>query len=237
MLNNKKIILIIPAHNEAKAISSIVRSVDKGLVDKILVIDDASTDDTKQKALCAGAEVIANNYRKGVGAAIRTGIEHAIRHNFEIVVVMAGNGKDNPEHIQRLLHPLVNEGYDFVQGSRYLKDSQHSNMPLYRVLGTKLYALFFSLLSGRKITDGTNGFRAFSIAVLKDKRINLWQTWLNGYELERYFYYKELKLGYLVKEVAVSKIYPLGSYTKMKPFIGWWSMLRPVLLLGLGVKK
>ena len=69
--------------------------------------------------------------------------------------------------------------------------------------------------------------------------INLDQEWLNGYELEPYLLFKANKLSYRVKEVSVTKIYPpkeLG-YTKMRPFIGWWSILKPLVYLGLGIKK
>jgi len=96
------------------------------------------------------------------------------------------------------------------------------------------------LLARRKITDGTNGFRAFRATLFNDKRINIWQDWINGYELESYLYYKTVALGYRFKEIPVSKIYPKGSnrgYTQMKPFSDWWSHFRPILLLSLGIKK
>jgi dolichol-phosphate mannosyltransferase len=97
----------------------------------------------------------------------------------------------------------------------------------------------FSLVTRTRITDSTNGFRAFRLSIFDDPRINLNQPWLDRYELEPYVFFKVLTLGYKVKEVAVTKIYPehrLG-YTKMKPITGWWSILRPILLLGLRLRK
>jgi len=75
--------------------------------------------------------------------------------------------------------------------------------------------------------------------MLLDERINLNQSWLNKYELEPYLLFKSVKLGYKHIEVPVKKMYPKKSegYTKMKPFSGWWSILRPVIYLGLGIKK
>ena len=74
---------------------------------------------------------------------------------------------------------------------------------------------------------------------MKDERIALDQPWLDKYELEPYLFLKAIRLGYKVKEVPVSKVYPpkeLG-YTKMKPLVGWWSILRPLVYLGLGIKR
>jgi len=139
----------------------------------------------------------------------------------------------------RLLDPILKEGYDFVQGSRFRKGGLYGNMPIYRILAAKLHALFFSIFSFKWITESSNGFRAFKASIFKNKNLNIWQKWLDKYELEPYLYFKVLKLGYRTKEVPVTKIYPpkeLG-YTKMTPLIGWWSIFRPIFLLGLGLRK
>ncbi len=139
-----------------------------------------------------------------------------------------------------MLDPIRNEGCDFVQGSRYLPGGDFGNMPIYRRLATQfIHPLLFSLIVRRRITDSTNGFRAYRLSLLDDPRIDLNQRWLNSYELEVYLFFKAIRLGYKVREVPVTKIYPpkeLG-YTKMKPITGWWSILRPLLFLGLGLKK
>jgi dolichol-phosphate mannosyltransferase len=89
------------------------------------------------------------------------------------------------------------------------------------------------------VTESTNGFRAFKTDVLRDPRIDWRQAWLDRYELEPYLMLKAIRLGYRHVEVPVTKIYPrheLG-YTKMRPVIDWWSILRPVIYLGLGLKR
>ena len=127
-----------------------------------------------------------------------------------------------------------------MQGSRFLKGGYYEKMPLYRLLATRyIYPFLFSFFSRSKITDCTNGFRAIKIDIFQDKRINLNQDWLNKYELEPYLFYKAIALGYKVKEVPVSKIYPprkLG-YSKMRPVIDWWSILKPIFLLGFKIRK
>ena len=89
------------------------------------------------------------------------------------------------------------------------------------------------------ITDSTNGYRAFRLSIFNDVRINIDQPWLDAYELEPYLMFKAIQLKFKFTEVFVTKIYPpkkLG-YTKMKPFLGWWSILKPVFYLGLGMRK
>jgi len=173
-------------------------------------------------------------------AAIRTAIRYAQGKHYDAIVILAGNDKDRPTEIPRLLDPIRSRGYDFVQGSRYLKGGEYGKMPFYRRLATGyVHPLLFSLVSGKRITDSTNGFRAIRLALFDDPRIDIDQPWMNQYELEPYVFFKAIKLGYKVAEVPVTKIYPPKSlgYTKMKPITGWWSILRPLFLLGLGLRK
>jgi hypothetical protein len=112
-------------------------------------------------------------------------------------------------------------------------------MPAYRRAATRIHPLLFSAAARRRVTDSTNGFRAVRSSVLCDERIDLDQEWLDGYELEPYFYLKTIRLGYRTLEVPVTKTYPpkrLGQ-TKMRPFVDWWSILRPIVLLGLGLRS
>ena len=184
--------------------------------------------------------IIHNESRQGIGFAIRSGLLHAREKNYDIVVVMAGNGKDAPRQIPRLLDPIVNEDFDYVQGSRYLKGGEPGAMPLHRVLFTRAYSWAVRLLYGHRITDGTNGFRAYKLSILDNPQINLHQEWLRE-PLEYYLSIKVLLLKYKVTEAPVSKFYPpntaYNQYTKVKPFTGWVKRLKPLLLLRLRIKK
>jgi len=240
LFDGNKILCIAPCYNELHKIDRVISRVQAaGIVDEMLVVDDGSTDGSPEIAQSMGATVISLGKTLGVGAAIRRGIEHAVQNGFDIAVVMAGNNKDEPKEIERLLRPLTREDFDFVQGSRFAEGGIFGDMPVYRILATRVHPLVFSLVSGKWVTESTNGFRAFKTSLFQDRRINLWQTWLDEYELEPYLYYKVIRLGYKTTEVPVTKIYPpkkLG-YTKMKPITGWWSILRPLFLLGLGLRR
>lgn len=236
----KRVLCIAPCYNELHKIDRVVERMDRSVVDEVLVVDDGSNDGSPQAAEKLGATVIRLGKTLGVGVAIRTGIEYGAANHFDILVVIAGNNKDDPGEIVRLLRPIAEEGYDFVQGSRFKKGGRYGKTPFYRIMATRfLHPVLFSIVSGKWVTESTNGFRAFRASLFQDKRINLWQAWLDHYELEPYLYYKVIKCGYRTTEVPVSKIYPpkeLG-YTKMPPIVGWWSILRPLFLLGLGLRK
>lgn len=235
-----KILAIAFAYNEGIKIKRTLSKFPSNKNYDLLVMDDGSEDGSLEYIKEFDVKVISNKRNMGIGASMKTALRYSLSNEYDIVVIVAGNDKDKPTEIPQLIEPIITEGCDLVQGSRYLYGGKFGNMPFYRQIATRyVHPILFSLITGKKITDSTNGFRAIKLSILKDKRIDIEQNWLNKYELEPYLFYKAIKLGYKVKEVPVTKIYPskeLG-YTKMKPFTGWWSILRPLLLLGLGLKR
>jgi|SRR5215469_619572 len=240
MYKLRTVILIIPAFNEEKKVSEVIRRTPRQIVDTILVIDDGSTDGTAAAAQRHGAEVISLHKVWGVGFAIRKGYEEARRRGFDIAVVIAGNNKDAPEEITRLLDPICEDNFDFVIGSRFLAGGAYGgDMPVYRKLATRIHPFLVSVICWKKVTESTNGYRALKVSVLTDPRIILSAAWLDGYQLEVYLLLKLIKLAYQVKEVPVTKLYPskaIGN-TKMRPLIDWWNMLSPIVIVGFGLEK
>lgn len=240
MYRGLKVLGLIPVLDEEQKIGKVVDRVPDDIVDLTLVVDDGSTDRSPDVARSKGAKVVELGETLGVGAAIRTGFEMARFEPFDVVVVMAGNNKDSPEEIPLLLDELIDGPCDLVQGSRWLGESDdYGDMPPYRRVATRLHPWLFNIISPIRLTDTTNGFRAVRTELLADERLNLDQAWLDEYELEVYLLYQAARLGYRVSEVGVTKIYPpkaLGQ-TKMKPITGWWSILRPLVFLGLRIRK
>jgi len=234
-----KIIAIGPMYNEGERALQVVQRFPPGLVNEIVIVDDASTDDTAEKVARSGATVLKLPRRSGPGTAIRAGIDYGLKKEYDTFVIFATNGKDNPREIPQLLAPLRENRADFVQGSRYLEGGAWRNMPLHRICGIPVFTFLFSLSVGRKITDATNGFRAFRRELLEDPRINLWQDWLDGYPLETYLFLQAIRLGYRVVEVPITKIYPNSKtgYTKQKPWIDWWNYFKPIPYVTFRMKK
>ena len=240
MYRGLRVVALAPVLNEEQKVGEVVRRMPRPLVDEVVVIDDGSTDRSAEVSRELGARVLPMGSVCGVGAALRAGLQDAVSRGFDVIVVIAGNNKDSPEEIPLLLDPIAEDRADFVQGSRYLKrGADFGPMPLYRRLATRLHPLLFSLVSRRWVTESTNGFRAIHRRVLEDDRLDLDQAWLDEYELEPYLYFRTIRLGYRTSEVPVTKVYPPRSLgqTKMKPITGWWSMLRPLVYVGLGLKK
>jgi len=234
-----KVIAIGPMYNEGERAVRVIQRFPTGVVDEILIVDDASTDGIAQKITQTGATLVTLPKRSGPGTAIRAGIQYGLKKGYDTFVIFATNGKDDPAEIPRLLAPLRENRADFVQGSRYLEGGRWENMPFHLIWGIPFFTFLFSLAVRRKITDATNGFRAIRRTLLEDSRINLWQDWLEGYPLETYLFLQTIRLGYRVLEVPVTKTYPDSrkNYTKQKPWVDWWNYFKPILYVTLGLRK
>lgn len=230
---------IIPTFNEPGKIEQVMIRFKPGVSDEIVIVDDGSDPPIERALSGCGATILRHERNRGIGAAIRTGLEYGIKNGFDVAVIMAGNGKDDPGEIPKLLGPLRDDTADYVVGSRFLPGGRSEHLPLARFIAIKSYSWLYSRLVGTCVTDMTNGFRAYWLALLKDPRINLRQDWLDRYELEYYLFHKVLSLGYRMVEVPVSKIYPKGSrnYTKVKPGMDWWRIIRPIVFLSLRIKS
>jgi dolichol-phosphate mannosyltransferase len=239
-----RVIAFMPVYNQASQIGWVLDGFGSplahGTVHEVVAVDDGSTDDTP--AILRGCEhctVLTHPERRGIGEAIRTAYRYALERDFEVFVIMAGNGKDDPSEIEQVLAPVLRGEADYVQGSRYLEGGVRTGLPTHRNFAIRAFTATFSLFTRRRLTDCTNGFRAYRTSILRDSRIDWSQDWLSSYELEYYLHYKVLQLGYRVTEVPVSKIYrpsPDGSYSKMRAR-DWLVALKPLFYLRLGLRR
>jgi len=235
--------VIIPVWQN-KEISSVLQKFEKDYVTEVIVVIDEGTEVYIQEVsesadkISEQLTILENPQRLGIGNAIRMGLNYAKSKNYDIAVVMAGNGKDNPEEIPTLIQ-AIEEGNDYVQGSRFLKGGSSKGIPLGRKLLVKFWPVFWTILTLKKQTEVTNGFRAYRLSLLDNPKINLDQEWLNGYALEYYIHYKfvtDKKIKHI--EVPVSKIYgDKKDYTKIKPLKNFKEIALPPILLKLRIKK
>lgn len=241
-----KILAIVPVYKDVAAAVHVLEKFKEGYVNQIfLTLDDPTEIEEKEIRRMAARittplKVVINSERKGVGCAIRAGIDYGLVNHYDIAVVLAGNNKDNPEEIPRLLSPILDEGFDYVQGSRFLPGGKSVNNPFFRGIFSRLYPFIWTFLTKKRCTDVTNGFRAYRLSIFLDPRIIIHQDWLDAYQLEYYIHFKALTLGYSVKEVPVSKIYIFrnkGGYSRISPFKDWWKIVGPLIYLKLGAKK
>jgi dolichol-phosphate mannosyltransferase len=235
----KKILVGVVVYNEGANIKDTLNKFPTHPAYDVIIVDDGSTDETPEYIKEFKYLILRHQVNLGIGKAIKDAIFYGEENGYDIIVTMAGNGKMQPEDIPALVQPILEEGYDYVQGSRYLKGGRKDNLPLFRDVMIKTFTRFTYLLTGFKGTDVTCGFRAYKLNILENPKINIYQDWLDKYELEYYIHYKVLTLGYKVKEVPVAMIYPKEKrgYSKIKPFSGWWSMIKPWILLSLRIRK
>jgi dolichol-phosphate mannosyltransferase len=222
----------------------------------VVVHVDGSTDGSDACLSNYPYPVLRTKRNYGVGRAIKNCIAYARDHGFKVVVIIPGNNKNHPGEIPILLSPILEHDFDYVQGSRFLgatrEDHRRDHTPLFRIIMVQVHAFMFSLLTGQRCTDALEGFRAYKVSLFDTANypdINIWQDWLDTYELETYLHYKVLKSKTIrFTEVATSKLYPPDKkgvvvnrtgkkYSHIRPIIDWWRILRPLLFLMLRIRK
>ena len=150
------------------------------------------------------------------GAQLRMGIYFAFERDYEGIITIDGNNKDSIEDIPAFIEKLE-EGYDYVQGSRFIKGGQAINTPLIRHISVKLlHAPVISLTAKHKFTDTTNAFRAYSKRYLKDERVQPLRDIFMTYELLAYLSTRATQIGYKACEIPVRREYPKKGKTPTK---------------------
>ncbi|MCE5278164.1 MAG: glycosyltransferase family 2 protein [Planctomycetaceae bacterium] len=176
-MQDKRLIVIIPALNEQQTIADVInripRKMDGAEVVKVVVVDDGSTDATADAALKAGADVVSHANNRGVGIAFATGVKAALARGADIVVNMDGDGQFSPEDIPALVRPILKDGAEFVTCSRFGNPEVVPVMPRTKLVGNHMMSWLISRLcrGQRHFTDVSCGFRAYTRETLL--RMNL----------------------------------------------------------------
>ena len=162
-----KILVIIPAFNEENTIRVIIDGIRTFLPRAdILVVNDGSTDSTESIARGEGVFVLDHPYNMGIGATMQTGFLFARSNSYDIAVQVDGDGQHNPESLPALVKPIEDRTADLVIGSRYLSKVGFKST-LLRQMGIKFFSVLLWVLTRRRVTDPTSGFRAMDQKVLE----------------------------------------------------------------------
>jgi glycosyltransferase involved in cell wall biosynthesis len=203
------LIAIIPAKDEAHNIKDVIVKTKK-YVDLVLVIDDGSTDNTKEVAESLGAVVIRNEVNLGKADALKIGFKYAIEHNFDTIALLDADGQHDPDELPKLLNKL-NEGYDIVVGARKFSPEL---MPPLRIFANSVSSFLVSLICGTKILDSQSGYRVLRTGIVKKITFET-----KRYQLDTEMLIKAARCGFKIGFVEINTIYTERAKSKINQII------------------
>lgn len=217
-----KYALLIPIINEKEHINKELERAKKAKVDKyidIIICDggstDGGTDIEKLKKLGVNTLLVKNDVGKQ-GAQLRMGISWSLERGYLGIVTIDGNDKDSIEDVPSFIRKL-DEKFDFVQGSRFIKGGKAINTPIVRKIALRfLHAPIISLTAHKWYTDTTNNYRAYSKNYLEDERVKPLRDIFMTYELLAYLSVRADQLKMKTCEIPVTRAYPKGGKTRTK---------------------
>jgi glycosyltransferase involved in cell wall biosynthesis len=224
----KTIAVVVPAYNEEKLIAKTIASV-PGLVDRILVVNDASTDRTAEIVEALSKEdsrvhLVEHDVNQGVGGAIATGYKKARDLEMNITVVMAGDAQMDPRDFVNIIEPVAAGNADYTKGNRLFYGDAWSMIPHYRYLGNSFLSLMTKIASGYwHIADSQSGYTAISLIALR--RLNLDKIY-KRYGMPNDLLINLNQYDFRVKDVHVRPVYNVGEKSGIKlieviPKITW----------------
>lgn len=221
-MNSNKIFIVIPAYNEDLVIQEVIEEIKQEGYENIIVVDDGSKDNTRQKAKeIQGIIALKHKINRGKGAATKTGIEAAKLLGADVIVTMDGDGQHDPKDIKNLIEPILNQNFDVVLGSR-LKNPE--GMPHYKRLHNHIANAITWYLFGLWVTDSQSGFRAYS-----KKAAELINTKADRYEYDseviREIYIYKMKFKEIPIEVRYTE-YSKGKLEKQNIFNGFKTLYK-----------
>ena len=203
---NTRIVVCIPAYNEAASIRDVISKA-KRYANEIIVYDDGSTDNTYEIAKTSGATaVIRAQYNRGYGAAIRALFQASRDKNADIMITLDSDGQHDADQIPDIIEPIVKKECDMVIGSRFLTNRDSQRVPRYRSMGIKTITRFTQYASYEGITDAQSGFRAYNRNALS--KINLFEE---GMSVSTEILLRAKEKNLIVKEVPVTISYDIKN--------------------------
>ena len=217
-------VVLIPVINEGFRIQhELQRAKNNNIaaVADIVICDggstDGSTDETILKSLDVNSLLVKKDSGKQ-GAQLRMGMWWAFQRGYKGIITIDGNDKDSIEDIPLFISRLK-DGFDFIQGSRFIRGGKSINTPFFRFLSVRLiHAPLISLSAHHHFTDTTNAFRGYSARYLQDERVQPLRDIFMSYELLAYLSVRATQIGMKTCEIPVTRAYPKGKIPTKIPF-------------------
>ena len=228
----KEYVVLIPVINEGERIKKeLIRAYRSRISDSadIVICDGGSTDGSLSYQFLKKVKVntlLVKMDSGKQGAQLRMGFKWALERGYKGMITVDGNNKDSIENVTHFIKKLE-EGFDFVQGSRFVRGGRAVNTPIIRLLAVRLvHAPIISLTAHHHFTDTTIGFRGYSAAYISDERVAPFRDVFASYELLAYLSVRASQLGMKVCEIPVTRKYPQkGVPTKISKLRGKYELL------------
>ena len=229
MIDQKKIAVVVPAHNEELLIAQVIETL-PSFVDRIFILDDYSTDrtvaivETYVDKFPDRITLVKNSKNQGVGWGAKVGYKMAVSEKIDVVVVMNGDAQMDPADLERIVMPIIRGESDYVKGNRLFRGESWEMIPHYRYLGNSVLSLLTKIASGYwHIADSQSGYTAISLRALR--AIDLDKIYLQ-YGMPNDILVKLNICNFRVKDVSVRPIYNIGEKSgirlwKVIPGISW----------------
>ncbi len=221
--------MVVPAYNEEKLIGRVIKTI-PAFVDKIIVVDDLSKDHTLEKVHACQEELgeklilIKRERNQGAGAALVTGYKKAIDLGLDVTAVMDGDAQMDPEDLDKIIAPVVDNQSDYVKGNRLFTGKAWEVIPKHRYLGNAILSLLTKIASGYwHIADSQTGYTAISSRALRTLRLD---DLYPGYGYPNHLLVKLNVHSFRVRNVLVKPIYDIGEKSGIKlyriiPRVSW----------------
>jgi glycosyltransferase involved in cell wall biosynthesis len=200
----RRVIVCIPAFNEAKSVRVIIEKAKK-FASEVIVCDDGSIDSTGEIAEAAGATVTTHEFNKGYGAAIKTLFHAALEKDADFIVTLDADGQHEPDQIPDFIRPLADGDADIVIGSRFLDQRSRDEIPRYRAFGIKTITRFIHNESWN-ISDAQSGFRAYSKKALA--KLKLYEL---GMSISTEILFRAREKDFVIREIPIKINYDVES--------------------------
>lgn len=241
----KDYVVLIPIINEGQRIHNELKRAKEHKISEyadIVICDGGSTDGCTEADILRNLDVNTLLTKQDSGkqsAQFRMGFWWALQRKYKGIITIDGNDKDSIEDVPRFIEKLE-EGYDFVQGSRFVAGGKAVNTPWIRHISVRLiHAPIISLTARKWFTDTTNAYRAYSVCYLTDERVQPLRDIFQTYELLAYLSVRATQLGMKACEIPVTRSYPKGEKapTKISFFKGNRELMKILFKNLFGVYK